>query len=108
MGREPLRLRHAEPAGGGRGRGRGDHRLLPGPYGRLQDPAHRRFRPAAEDRDGQDPEIRAARAGARAWSSLMTSHSPAALTASTPTLDIAYEVSGPEGGAPVILLHGWP
>jgi len=26
----------------------------------------------------------------------------------TPCLDIAVEVSGPEGGAPVILLHGWP
>lgn len=26
----------------------------------------------------------------------------------TPTLDIAYEVSGPVDGPPVILLHGWP
>ena len=26
----------------------------------------------------------------------------------TPTLDIACEMSGPEDGAPVILLHGWP
>ncbi len=30
------------------------------------------------------------------------------LRAKTPTLDIAYEASGPEAGAPVILLHGWP
>jgi pimeloyl-ACP methyl ester carboxylesterase len=26
----------------------------------------------------------------------------------TPTLEIAYEVSGPEDGVPVILLHGFP
>ena len=26
----------------------------------------------------------------------------------TSTLDIACEMSGPEDGAPVILLHGWP
>ena len=26
----------------------------------------------------------------------------------TPTLDIAYEESGNPGGAPVVLLHGWP
>jgi pimeloyl-ACP methyl ester carboxylesterase len=26
----------------------------------------------------------------------------------TPTLEIAYEESGPAGGQPVILLHGWP
>lgn len=28
--------------------------------------------------------------------------------ATTPLLDIAYEVSGPADGAPVLLLHGWP
>ncbi len=33
---------------------------------------------------------------------------PDQLRAKTPTLDIAYELSGPEGGAPVVLLHGWP
>ncbi len=26
----------------------------------------------------------------------------------TPVLDIPYEESGSENGAPVILLHGWP
>jgi pimeloyl-ACP methyl ester carboxylesterase len=26
----------------------------------------------------------------------------------TPTLDVAYEESGDPGGAPVVLLHGWP
>ena len=26
----------------------------------------------------------------------------------TPTLEIAYEESGPAAGPPVILLHGWP
>ena len=29
-------------------------------------------------------------------------------TVRTPTLEIAYEESGPAGGASVILLHGWP
>lgn len=29
-------------------------------------------------------------------------------TARTPTLEIAYEESGPADGPPVILLHGWP
>ena len=28
--------------------------------------------------------------------------------ARTPVLDIAYEVSGPADGSPVLLLHGWP
>jgi pimeloyl-ACP methyl ester carboxylesterase len=28
--------------------------------------------------------------------------------ARTPTLDVAYEESGNSGGAPVLLLHGWP
>jgi pimeloyl-ACP methyl ester carboxylesterase len=26
----------------------------------------------------------------------------------TGTLDVAYEEGGPAGGAPVLLLHGWP
>src|SRR5665213_2510692 len=26
----------------------------------------------------------------------------------TPVIDIAYEEAGPDGGLPVILLHGWP
>jgi len=26
----------------------------------------------------------------------------------TPSLSLAYEVSGPDGGSPLILLHGWP
>ncbi|WGF87461.1 alpha/beta fold hydrolase [Marinivivus vitaminiproducens] len=30
------------------------------------------------------------------------------LSVGTPVLDIAYEASGPEGGRPVVLLHGWP
>ena len=29
-------------------------------------------------------------------------------TALTPTLEIAYEESGPAGGPPVVLLHGFP
>ena len=33
---------------------------------------------------------------------------PSILRATTPLLDIAYESSGPEGGAPVLLVHGWP
>jgi pimeloyl-ACP methyl ester carboxylesterase len=33
---------------------------------------------------------------------------PTKLRISTPLLDIAYEASGPIGGKPVILLHGWP
>jgi len=33
---------------------------------------------------------------------------PDLLTARTPTLEIAYEASGPVDGAPVILLHGFP
>src|SRR5688572_6166599 len=33
---------------------------------------------------------------------------PDLLTARTPTLEIAYEMSGPVDGAPVILLHGFP
>src|SRR5262245_42515920 len=30
------------------------------------------------------------------------------LYALTPLLNVAYEVGGPEHGAPVFLLHGWP
>ena len=30
------------------------------------------------------------------------------LHARTPLLDVAYETGGPESGAPVLLLHGWP
>src|ERR1700678_1349703 len=29
-------------------------------------------------------------------------------TIRTPTVEIAYETSGPVTGAPVVLLHGWP
>ena len=33
---------------------------------------------------------------------------PDTLTARTPTLEIAYEASGPSSGVPIILLHGFP
>ena len=33
---------------------------------------------------------------------------PAMPTVRTSTLEIAYEASGPEGGVPIILLHGFP
>src|SRR2546423_13544415 len=36
------------------------------------------------------------------------SHQPTVVRVRTATLDIACEVSGPERGAPVILLHGFP
>ena len=43
----------------------GDHRLLPGPYGRVQVPEDRGVRAAAQDLDRQDPEVRAARTGVK-------------------------------------------
>src|SRR5262245_66319682 len=30
------------------------------------------------------------------------------LRVATPLLDVAYELSGPEDGQPLLLLHGWP
>jgi pimeloyl-ACP methyl ester carboxylesterase len=36
------------------------------------------------------------------------SHHPRLEQVRTPTLDIACEISGPDGGTPVILLHGFP
>ena len=36
------------------------------------------------------------------------SHQPTVARVRTATLDIACEMSGPERGAPVILLHGFP
>ena len=36
-----------------------------------------------------------------------SSHMPP-LRVATPILDVAYETGGPDGGPPVILLHGWP
>jgi pimeloyl-ACP methyl ester carboxylesterase len=35
-------------------------------------------------------------------------HAPRLQTFSTPLLEIGCEISGPQAGAPVILLHGWP
>ena len=66
MGRDALRVRHAE-AGCGPGDGRGHHRLLPRQHGALQGAADGGVRPAAEDLDRQDPEIRAARQGQGRW-----------------------------------------
>ena len=43
--------------------GAGDHRLVPRQHGPLQGAADRSVRPAAEDLDRQDPEIRPARPG---------------------------------------------
>src|SRR5262249_33657790 len=63
VGRDALRLRDAAPWRRGRPVGAGDHPLVPGQYGPLQGAAHRRVRPAAEDLDRQDPEVRPARAG---------------------------------------------
>ena len=60
VGRDPVRVRDAE-ARRRRGHGGRDHRLLPRQPGPLQGAAHGRVRPAAEDLDRQDPEIRAAR-----------------------------------------------
>jgi pimeloyl-ACP methyl ester carboxylesterase len=34
--------------------------------------------------------------------------SPPILHASTPLLDVAYEIDGPGSGDPVLLVHGWP
>ena len=62
LGRDALRLRHAE-ARCRRGSAGRHHRLLPRQPGALQGAEARRVRPAAEDLDRQDPEIRAARAG---------------------------------------------
>ena len=46
--------------------GGGHHRLLPRQHGPLQGAAHGRVRPAAQDLDRQDPEVRAARGGQEA------------------------------------------
>src|SRR5581483_3062583 len=61
LGRDPVRLRHLEGRRGGRRRG--DHRLLPRQSGALQGAEDGGIRPAAEDLDRQDPEIRVAREG---------------------------------------------
>ena len=62
MGRDALRLRHAEARCRRRGRRR-HHRLVPRQSRALQGAAPCRLRAAAENLDRQDPEIRAARAG---------------------------------------------
>src|SRR5437868_6525523 len=61
MGRDALRLRHAQ-AGRGRERGRA-HRILPRAPRPLQGTEDRRLRTIAQDLDRKDPEIRAAGAG---------------------------------------------
>jgi fatty-acyl-CoA synthase len=61
VGRDTLRLRRAEAAG--QGHGRGDHRLLPRQPCPLQMPARRRLRTHPQDVDRQDPEVPPARQG---------------------------------------------
>src|SRR5437879_12006938 len=39
---------------------------------------------------------------------MIPSAMPNTLTVRTPTLEIAYEAHGREGGVPVVLLHGFP
>ena len=64
MGRDAVRVRAAQ-AGCERDRG-GDDPALPREPGPVQDPAEDRVRRAADHRDREDPEVRAAGAGARA------------------------------------------
>ena len=63
LGRDAVRLRDAE--GRRPRRRRRDHRLLPRAPGAFQGAAPCRVRPAAENLDRENPEIRAARAGER-------------------------------------------
>ena len=63
VGRDALRLRHPQARRRRRGRGP-DHPVVPRPSGRLQGAEAGGLRAAAQDLDGQDPEVRAA--GARA------------------------------------------
>src|SRR3990170_5684973 len=72
MGRDTLRFRDAEGRRGGR-RGR-DRRLVPRPHGAFQGAADGGVRAAAQDLDRQDPEVRAARAGAGARPGPMTTN----------------------------------
>src|SRR4051812_6502762 len=58
LGRAAEGVRHAQR--GRRGRPGGDHRVLPGAPRALQVPGLDRVRPAAEDINGQNPEVRAA------------------------------------------------
>jgi acyl-CoA synthetase (AMP-forming)/AMP-acid ligase II len=57
----PQAFCHAEARRRGRDRGR-HHRLVPGASGAFQVPAFRHLRRAAEDLDGEDPEVRVAAA----------------------------------------------
>ena len=72
MGRDALRLRAAE-AGRERDRRR-DHRLLPRSARAFQGAEIGGVRAAADDRDRQDPEIRAARAGPGALTGATAPH----------------------------------
>jgi fatty-acyl-CoA synthase len=65
MGRDALRFRHPEARCGAGQRG-GYHRLLPRQHGPFQGTQDGGIRPLAQDLDGKDPEIRAARARGRA------------------------------------------
>ena len=65
MGREPVRVRHAETRQRPR-HARGHHRLLPSQHGALQGAEDYCFWATAQDFHGQDPEVRAAGAGPRA------------------------------------------
>src|SRR6185312_2770904 len=58
LGRTAQGVRYAQR--GRRGRPGGDHLVLPGAPRALQVPGLDRVRPAAEDIDGQNPEVRAA------------------------------------------------
>ena len=63
MGRKPVRLRATQARLGSERRR--DHRVLPRPARAFQGAEVGRVRTAADDRDGEDPEVRAARAGAQ-------------------------------------------
>ena len=61
VGRDAMRVRHAQAGRSGRHRSR-HHRVVPGAPRALQGAASGRLRAAAEDVDREDPEVRAARA----------------------------------------------